>query len=97
MTALMLTIFVPVQLKAVTKNDVAVNSPKAAESAEAETLLNRLEEINTMDKSTLSRPEKRQLRKEVRSINKNLKTINGGVYLSVGAIIVILLLLILLL
>lgn len=62
-----------------------------------ESLVARLDEIKAMDKSTLNFNEKRQLRKETRSIKKELAVTNGGVYLSVGAIIIIVLLLILLL
>lgn len=65
--------------------------------AEVKTMLNRLEEIKEMDKSTLSRVEKKELRKEVRTIKKTLRSTGNGVYLSVGAIIIIVLLLILLL
>ena len=67
------------------------------ESAETEELLLRIDEINEMDKSELISSEKRELRKEVRSINKELKQRQSGIYLSVGAAIVILLLLIILL
>ncbi|MFN3490348.1 MAG: hypothetical protein ACK4YV_14505, partial [Emticicia sp.] len=67
------------------------------ESAEAKVLLNRLDEIKAMDKTTLSFQEKRQLRKEVRTLKTNLEALNNGIYLSVGAIIVIALLLILIL
>jgi hypothetical protein len=66
-----------------------------AASIRAETLVKRLEEIKGMDKSTLSRGEKKELNKEVRSIRKELKS-SGGIYLSVGAVIIIILLLILL-
>lgn len=66
-------------------------------SAEAQVLLNRLDEINNIDKAPLSRTEKRELRKEVRTIKKELTESNGGIYLSVGAVIIIILLLILLL
>ncbi len=69
----------------------------ATPSAEAQVLLNRLNEINTMDKAPLSGTEKRKLRKEVKTIKKELAQANGGVYLSVGAVIIIILLLILLL
>ena len=72
----------------------------AAIAAEAEVLIARLEEINEMDKSDLTRAEKRELRNEVRQIEKDL-TLNsgnsGGVYLSVGALLIVILLLILLL
>lgn len=71
--------------------------PKPAESAEAKTLELRLNEINAMDKSNLKSAEKKNLRKEVKSINHKMRDIGGGVYLSVGAIILILILLIVLL
>jgi hypothetical protein len=73
-------------------------TPEAAmESARAAELLKRLDEINEMDKSAMTRTEKKEARKEVRAINKELKTLGSGVYISVGAIIIILLLLIILL
>ena len=59
-------------------------------------MLDRLEEINRMDKSKLTRSEKRELRKEVKEIQKTME-IGGGVYISVGALILILILLIILL
>jgi hypothetical protein len=64
--------------------------------AQAQRLQNRLEEIKAIDKSTLSKAEKKALRGEVKVIKKEMKTISGGVYLSVGAIILIVLLIILL-
>lgn len=58
----------------------------------------RVQEINAMDLSSMTRTEKREVKKELREIQKENKTMGGsGVYLSVGAIIIILLLLILLL
>jgi hypothetical protein len=52
-----------------------------------------------MDMKTLNSAEKKELRKEVRTIKSDIKAINngGGVYISVGAAILIVLLLILLL
>jgi hypothetical protein len=97
-TAMLLLTSVSIPVKAA---DGMVPAPttatSSAASAEAKALLNRLDEINAMDKAGLSRPEKKLLRKEVRSIKSELKTLNGGVYVSVGAIIIILLLLIILL
>lgn len=62
----------------------------------ANSLIGRLNEINAMDKSELNSSEKKQLRKEVRAIKSSLNQLGEGVYLSVGALIIILLLLILL-
>lgn len=57
-------------------------------------LTNRLNEIQMMDKSKLNNFEKKALRKEIRSIDKTLKLGPGGVYISVGALILIIILLI---
>lgn len=67
------------------------------DDAKAEVLLNRLKEIKDMDKSNLSRVEKKALRKEVKEIKATMKASSNGVYLSIGAIIIIILLLILIL
>ncbi|HEY0655386.1 MAG TPA: hypothetical protein VGD65_19765 [Chryseosolibacter sp.] len=66
------------------------------QKAEVERLQKRLEEIKAIDKSKLSKEEKKALRGEVKQIKKEMKAISGGVYLSVGAIILIALLIILL-
>lgn len=105
-TALLLIFLVPTQVKAgpgadpVTNADIETVDTDEALAAEAEVLIARLEEINEMDKSDLTRAEKRELRNEVRQIEKDL-TLNsgnsGGVYLSVGALLIVILLLILLL
>lgn len=72
-------------------NTTKTKDPRASQ------LIQRLEYIKGMDKSGMSRMEKKSIRKEVKGINKEMKVISGGVYLSVGAIIIIILLLILLL
>jgi hypothetical protein len=72
---------------------VKTNSLANTENPGAEVLIQRLNTIKEMDKSEMTRLEKKGLRKEV----KEMKAISGGVYLSVGAIIIIILLLILLL
>jgi hypothetical protein len=70
---------------------------KVATEERATELKNRLEEIKSFDTKNLTRAEKRALRTEVKQIKKEMAEISGGVYLSVGAIILIALLLILLL
>ena len=57
----------------------------------------RVNEIKAMDKSTLSRIEKRELRHELRDMRKEAKGLDSKVYLSIGAIIIIILILILIL
>lgn len=58
-------------------------------------MLDRIEEIKEMDRSALSRAEKKELRKELREMKKEVHD-DYGIYISWGAIIVILLLIILL-
>ena len=83
---------VPTTMLAAEKNPNTKELP-----AEVKTMLNRLEDIKAMDKSSLKSSEKKELRKEVRQIKSELKASGNGVYFSVGAIIIILLLLILIL
>jgi tRNA pseudouridine-54 N-methylase len=71
--------------------------PKSGEATEAKTLVLRLNEIKAMDKTNLNSAEKKNLRKEVRATKHQLREISGGVYLSVGAVLLIALLLIVLL
>lgn len=109
MALVMLLALIPAQLRAesasvenskvmeVTSNGLSKDKTKIEESAEAKVMLSRLDEIKAMDKSNMTSREKKELRKEVRTLKTNIAQIGGGVYLSVGAIIVILLLLILLL
>ncbi|MES2520053.1 MAG: hypothetical protein V4585_18190 [Bacteroidota bacterium] len=98
MTAISLLSFMPISSKAGTdKTPISTEEPLKKESTEATAFMARLEEIKATDKSNMSRAEKKELRKEVRSIKKSMTELGGGVYLSVGAIIIIILLLILLL
>ncbi|WKK74571.1 hypothetical protein QYS49_23025 [Marivirga salinae] len=87
--------FFPVSLKADTGNNVKTTEPTKNTQIRAELLINRLEEIKDIDKSDMNSSEKKEIRKEVRAAHKELKESSGGVYLSVGAILLIALLLIL--
>jgi len=90
--------FIPLQSGATTASrPSALVDPKPAEAAEAKTLELRLYEINKMDKSKLNSADKKNLRKEVKSINHKLRELSGGVYLSAGLLVIILIALIVLL
>lgn len=90
--------FMPTQLKAGTETStLSMVETNTVASKEASVLIARLDEINAMDKTALNSAEKQVLRKEVRSIKSQLSETGGGVYLSVGAILLIALLLIILL
>ena len=91
---IMIMITQPSQSKSLSRTSGLTNGSETMDAAEAQRLISRLEEIKAMNRSTMTKSERRALRKEVRATEKRL---SGGVYLSVGAVIIILLLLILLL
>lgn len=98
LTAILLVILlVPAQLFAATVvGGTVVPVSPTNESVKIEAMVTRLNEIKDMDKSGLSAEERKELRKEVRAIKDSVKD-SGGVYISVGAIIIILLILIIVL
>lgn len=66
--------------------------------ARIQQLKDRVEEIKHMDRSQLTKEDRKELRHELRDINNEAKEIRGsGIYISVGALLVVILLLILLL
>ena len=87
--------FLPLQSNAATTAEPT--SMEASKPAEVKALELRLNEINSVDKSKLTSSDKKNLRKEVKSINHKLRDIGGGVYISAGAVILIVILLIILL
>jgi hypothetical protein len=89
----LLAVAAPSVSVASTTTPIAMSSPEE----QVARLQNRLDEINAMDKKSLTREQKKALRVEVRTIKKEMAAVSGGVYLSIGAIIIIALLLILLL
>lgn len=92
-TALLLVSAIPTQMYAgapVRTEATTIN----VDEAKAEAMLKRLNEIKEMDKSNLTRPEKKALRKEVKEIQKVMSGGHGGIYISIGALIIIILLLI---
>ena len=98
MTICLLLAIQPLQINA--SNIVAKSSlvmTNQLDSTEAKVLLLRLNEINEMDKSKLNSSEKKILRKEVSTIKYQLEEQQGRVYLSFGALVIIILLLIILL
>ena len=79
------------------ENNKAKTEMTAEQKVQLERITNRVEEIRAMDKSDLSKSERKELRKELRELKKQARAAGGGVYLSVGAIIIIILVLILIL
>jgi hypothetical protein len=84
-------------LSATEKDSIVATATTKEVPADVSKLLTRLDEINAMDKTALNRLQKKELRKEVRVIKSELKEKRHGVYISVGAFIIIILLLVILL
>lgn len=76
---------------------IATNKPGKDAQTSVHPLLQRLQEIKEMDKSQLTTSERKALRKEVKNMKQEVRTNSNGIYLSVGAIIIVILLLILIL
>lgn len=57
----------------------------------------RVKEIKEMDFKDMSRVERKEIRKELKELNKEAKESGNGLYISTGALIVILILLIIIL
>jgi hypothetical protein len=95
---IVLALGLPITMNAYTqKNQIEKIISNNSGADKAKILLSRLYEIKGMNKSSLASADKAVLRKEVKSIGTQLKSLDDGIYLSVGAIIIIALLLILLL
>lgn len=79
------------------KKERVADMTEGQRAARLEEIRGRVNEIRNMDRSEMTKAERKALKKELRDMNKEAKAIKGGVYLSVGAIIIIILVLILIL
>lgn len=78
-------------------NNTKPNTDSTADARMLSNIINRVGEIQQMDKSNLSATDKKELKKELKDMKQKADGLNKRVYLSVGAIIIIILLLILIL
>ena len=93
-TALMLVTFTPIQSRAAEKEPPSI-STTGKESPEVKALIDRVNEIKAMDRSTMSRAEKKEIRKELRALKREVNRHGGDVVVvSTGLLIVILILII---
>lgn len=74
------------------KTEVAI---EASDQEKADLMIDRLYEIMDMNIKSLDGPDKEKLRNEVMSIKDKLQQLNG-IYISAGALIIIILLILLL-
>ncbi|GAB2621053.1 hypothetical protein [Belliella aquatica] len=68
----------------------------AEEQVRLDEINNRVEEIKAMDFADMSKAERNEVKSELKEMRAEAKALGNGVYISVGAIIIILLILILL-
>lgn len=97
---LFMVLSISMAMPASASNDLpgTVPTESAAATARLQAIMTRLTEIRDMDRSNLSTSERKDLKKEVKSMQKEVREGKSrGVFLSVGAIIIIILLLILIL
>ena len=90
------TAIAPVSMAKGIKKDKKKSEITTEEQARLEEIKLRVEEIKAMDFSELSKDELKAVKVELKELNTEAKQNGGGIYLSVGAIIIILLVLILL-
>ncbi len=95
--ALIFTLSIGANTVSAAEKNNAKTEMTAEQKAQLGRIVSRVDEIKSMDKSDLSRSEKKELRKELKELKSQARAVGGGVYLSVGAIIIIILLLILIL
>ncbi len=96
-TAILMSIVIPVHAAELAKPTTAIGSTHQGESAEIKALIARVDEIRAMDKSLLSSSERKALRKEMRMMKRTVNHTHGStVYVSGGLILLIVLLIILL-
>ncbi len=97
-SAIMMLTIIPSQagdLKGLYKKEVAGTNTLSADDVAAYEA--RINAIKAMDKASMTAAERKELRKEVRTIESELKLNSGGVYVSVGVLLLIIILLIVLL
>ena len=94
-SALFFAMTFALMVPAFANNVPAIPANETPKEILAKQINSRLMEINKMDKSDMTRAEKKELRKEVKELKA--KAASQGIYLSIGAIIIIVLLLILIL
>lgn len=76
--------------------DAVATMTEAQKAALVQQMKDRVEEIKAMDKSQLTKEDRKELRTELKNMKKESRYVTG-VYISVGALIIIILLLIIIL
>jgi glucosamine 6-phosphate synthetase-like amidotransferase/phosphosugar isomerase protein len=78
------------------KPAIPVKTENKMSEEELSRLTKRVEEIRDMDKTNMTIKEKRELKKEAKSIRENVKKDGGYIYIGGGTLLLIIILIILL-
>ena len=97
MAVLMLSMAFTFSMQANAAVNIATPTDGVADARTLSEIVSRVTEIQNMDKSNLSAGEKKELKMELKEMKRKADGLDKRVYLSIGAIIVIILLLILIL
>ena len=95
--AVMLTSFTATASFAAKDKDKEAKEISAEDLKRLEEIDARVLEIKEMDFKEMSKAERKEIRMELKELNKEANERNNGVYISTGALIIILILLIILL
>lgn len=76
------------------KTEIVIKNNKLS-SEQINLLENRVNEIRNMNKSDMTSAEKREIRKELKGIKKNVRTHGDIIYISGGTLLLIILILLL--
>jgi hypothetical protein len=91
--------FIPIGLNAASHAEsllpVAPRRSQPLDTKEVNAKVLRLDEIKAIDKSDLKSSERKELRSEAKSLKSELRSSHGGFYISGGALILIIILIIL--
>lgn len=93
---LLFTLFLCIQLSPANAEKNPAKELTHAQQIRLTEMENRLEEIKAMDFKSMSKNEIKEIKTEMKEMKAEARATGNGVYLSIGAIIIILLLLILL-
>ncbi|WP_339924024.1 hypothetical protein [uncultured Cyclobacterium sp.] len=94
--ALLFTSLAPAAMAKDGDNNPEKKELSPEDQARLEELDSRILEIKAMDFKAMDKSERKEIREELREINKEAKERGSGIYISTGAIIIILLLILIL-
>jgi len=94
---MLMVVSLPAICNTLPADSAAASQPINTEESRAQQLIQRLESIRNMDKSSMTRADKQNLRKEVKEMRKEMRSHSHlKTYLYIGAVLLAIVLIILL-